>query len=151
MTLNTKVKFKADKRQLTWEELEQKIQARAHKKDDNLILKGPWKKFVRKQDGFNVYAVDRKWVKSNLSVIFGHGGHGYVHEFIPMDEIWCNEINDEITPEYFDSCAAHEIREFQEMSKGLPYYKAHQIAQQLERELGLIPEEQIKDSDDEFC
>ena len=142
-TIKDKTNFKPDDRKLTWEKLEATIQSRATKKDNSFILKGPWKKFIKTQAGFDIYSVDNEWVKNNLSVIFGHGGHGYVHEFIPMNEIWILHVNDEYSQEYFDSCAAHEIKEFLEMKKGMKYWKAHQIALTLEKELGLISSEEI--------
>lgn len=140
-----------------WAELEADIQARARKKDKNFILKGKWKKFVRTQDGFKIFSVDGAWVRNNLSVIFDHGGHGYVHEFIPLDEIWisthhfhetkwnqcgCNNIkkNQKVSKNYFDSCVIHEITEFKEMKKGKIFWTAHQIALNKEREIGLLPD-----------
>ena len=68
--------------------LESDIQTVAKNKDKTFVLKGPWKKFVRRQDEFRIYAVNGTWVRRNLSVIFRHAGHGIVHEFIPHDEIW---------------------------------------------------------------
>jgi len=113
-------------------------------------LTGRWKKFVRKQDGMNVYKVDGDWVRRNLSMIFGHGGHGNVHEFIPHGEIWiairhfkncgCKNVrsNQKLSKAYFDSTALHEIAEYKEMSKGMIYWKAHQIALQKEKEAGIL-------------
>ena len=144
-----------DDRDPLWAELEKDIQDMSKDKDSAFRLKGSWKKFVRMQDGFKVYAVDGDWVRRNLSVIFGHGGHGIVHEFIPMDEIWigtrhyhmtdhlhcgCPDVrpNQEVSPQYFDSCTHHEITEHLEMKKGKPYWAAHDIANEAERKLGLI-------------
>jgi len=143
-----------DPRKCEWSELEADIQERGNDKDETLKLDGPWKKFVREQDGFKVYAVDGKWIRDNLSVIFGHGGHGYVHEFIPTDEIWCathhynenknshcgcNKGNQPVSREYFDSCVAHEIEECKRMkNKKEPYWPAHNEALEKERELGLL-------------
>lgn len=114
-------------------------------------------KFVRKQDGIKIYAVDSTWIRNNLSVIFGHGGHGFVHEFIPLVEIWitthhfhenkwnncgCKNVkkNQKISKKYFDSCAIHEITEFYKMKKGKPFWTAHQTALDKEREIGLLPD-----------
>src|SRR3990167_8791843 len=77
-----------DMRKLAWQNLERAIQQRAGKKDRRFCLRGRWKRFVRRQDGLTIFAVDGSWVRSNLCVYFGHGGHGLVHEFIPPDEIW---------------------------------------------------------------
>lgn len=141
---------KKDKRDRLWAKLELKIQRGAKNKDKNFRLTGKWKKFVGKQDGLNVYAVDGEWVRHNLSVIFGHGGHGYVHEFIPHNEIWISarhfkncgckgtKNNQKISRAYFKSTVLHEIVEYKEMKKGMNYWRAHQIALQKEKEAGLL-------------
>lgn len=141
-----KIKFKKDDRDKLWTELEIDIQKRGEGKDKKFVLKGKWKKFVRKQDGFSVYAVDGEWVRNNLSIIFGHGGHGYVHEFIPLNEIWvathhfencgCSNVKNgqKFSQQYFDSTVIHEIAEFKEMEKGLIFWEAHQIALEKEKE-----------------
>ena len=145
------MKFKKDNRDKLWRELELKIQKRARKKDKKFILSGKWKKFIRIQDGLKIYAVDGEWVRNNISVIFGHGGHGYVHEFIPNDEIWigtrhfegcdCENLvkkEQKVSQKYFDSTVIHEITEFKEMKKGRSYWKAHQIALRKEIEIGIL-------------
>lgn len=145
-----------DKRKLSWQGIEKEIRLKGSKKDKKFVLKGPWKKFVRKQDGFSVYAVDGNWIRTNLSVIFGHGGHGFVHEFIPHDEIWietnhfgnsefnscnCDNLktkNQKVSQQYFDSTTIHEITEFKEMKKGKEYWESHHIAIAKEIEVGLL-------------
>lgn len=148
-------KFKKDTRDKLWAKLESEIQSRADKKDKNFVLSGKWKKFVRRQENFKIYVVDGKWVRNNLSVIFAHGGHGYVFEFIPKNEIWVsthhpNETRwsrckckllkkgQRLSKNFFDSTVIHEITEFKEMKKGKIYYQAHQIALQKEKEMGLL-------------
>ena len=133
-----------------WKELEKDIQNQFDKKDSTFVLSGSWKQYITTSKGLKVYAVNGDWVRNNLSVIFGHGGHGYVHEFIPKNEIWistCHEKNctclgvakdRKVSEKYFKSCTLHEITEFFEMSKGIPYYKAHEIANKAEIKLGLL-------------
>jgi hypothetical protein len=145
------MKKKKDNRELTWEELEDDVQSRYSYKDPDFKLEGKWKEFVRNQDDFKIYLVDGSWVRNNLSVIFGHGGHGIVHEFIPNDEIWisshhwydnkfnhcecpCNKESSKVSENYFDSCVIHEITEFKEMKKGKNYWHAHQVAINKENE-----------------
>ena len=144
------MKLKKDKRDKFWAKLELKIQKRTKKKDETFALSGKWKKFIKKQNGLKVFAVDGEWVRNNLSVIFGHGGHGYVHEFIPLNEIWlsarhfdgcgCENIkkNQKVSKQYFESTLLHEITELKAMKKGLSYWKAHQISLQKEREAGIL-------------
>jgi hypothetical protein len=144
---------KPDTREFEWSDIEADIQERGEDKDEDFKLHGPWKKFVRNQDGLKVYAVDGKWIRDNLSVIFGHGGHMYVHEFIPEDEIWivthhwdenphskcsCVKGNKPVSQEYFDSCTVHEIEERKRMKEEEPYWKAHNESLDEERDLGLL-------------
>jgi len=131
--------------------LEAEIQRRTKSKDKGFILSGEWKKFIGNQDGFGIYAVDGEWVRNNLGVLFEHGGHGFVHEFIPTDEIWvethhhdncgCKNLKgprQELSQQYFDSTVIHEITEFWGMKKGTTYEKAHKIAIKKEIEVGIL-------------
>lgn len=143
-----KIKFKKDNRDKLWAELELEIQKRGSKKDKKFILTGKWKKLVRNQEGFKVFKVDGEWVRNNLSAIFGTGGHGYVHEFIPVDEIWIVTHHLEgkkVSQEYFNSTVIHEISELKEMKKGLIFWKAHLVAVQKEKEAGILknPDKEI--------
>jgi len=157
------IKIPKDDRKLSWPDIEDDIRFRANKKQKDFKLKGPWKKFKENRDGFKVYAVDGEWVRNNLSIIFGHGGHGYVHEFIPLDEIWiathhysnegpngvniecgCKLENKKITNNYYLSCVVHEIAERELMQTGnLDYWTAHQMARTTEKEMDIIPKSQI--------
>jgi len=141
-----------------WSVLERVIQHRAKDKDKSFVPKGAWKKFVRKQDGYKVYEVDGTWVRTNLCVYFGHGGHEKVHEFIPKGEIWISSHhakseqepglspcdckldspNQKVSKEWFDSCALHEITECNHMKKGMIFTAAHQKGLQAEKDLGVL-------------
>jgi hypothetical protein len=127
------------------------IQERAKKKDTNFCLSGKWKTFVREYNGFKVYAVDGEWLRNNISIHFGAGGHGLVHEFIPLNEIWVSthhfigcgcsnlkEAEQPVSENYFDSTVIHEIAEFMQMEKGMPFWKAHEIALEVERKIDLL-------------
>ena len=145
-----------DTRDKLWGRLERAIQLRAEKKDRRFRLVGKWKQFVRKQSGFKVFRVDSEWIHNNVCAYFGHGGHGWVFEFIPRDEIWIashhhygrSDIdnchcrvrtkNQKVSESYFDSTVLHEIRECKEMKKGMAYWPAHQIALEEERRAGLL-------------
>lgn len=131
---------KKSRRHLLLSHCEAEIQRRARKKDKQFKLKGSWKQFLRRQDGFKIYAVDGEWVRNNLHINFGHGGHGFVHEFIPLNEIWvvthhfegcdCKKRKEKqkVSKRFFDSTVIHEITELKQMKKGLIFYRAHQKA-----------------------
>ena len=144
-----------DTRDKLWKEIEESIQKKALMKDKKFRLTGKWKKFLRFQDGFKVYSVDGKWIRNNLSCYFGHGGHGYVHEFIPLDEVWistehynegrfslnscsCKTKRKKVSKNYFESTLIHEIEECQQMKKGKNYWVSHNIALDKERKVGLL-------------
>ncbi len=122
-------------------------------------MRGKWKRFMRREYGYRVYMVDAEWVRNNLCAYFGHGGHGRVHEFIPLHEIWIashhnnatrdsifscgcttNTVNQRVTKDYFDSTTIHEITECEEMKKGKSYWVSHHIALDAERKSGLLPD-----------
>lgn len=143
------MKIPRDKRIITWAEIELNIQKRGNKKDKSFSLSGKWKKFVKIQDEFKIFSVNGKWIRNNLSVTFNHGGHGLVHEFIPLDNIWietrhcdcnCKNIKNgqKVSTAFFESTIIHEITEFRLMKKGMIYWEAHQLAIQKEQEIGLL-------------
>lgn len=154
------MKLLPDKRDPLWAELERDIQSRAHNKDKSFTLHGPWKSFLRKERAYDVYVVDGEWVRNNLSVVFGHGGHGLVHEFIPLNEIWvgqqhfvdcvCKKRSDRqaMSGAAIESTIVHEIAEYQAMDKGAIYWEAHEIAHHAERAAGFLhdPYDDIKET-----
>jgi hypothetical protein len=136
-------------------DVEADIQMRAPNKDRSFKIGGSWKKYLFDMHGYSVFAVNGSWVRTNLSILFGHGGHGYVHEFIPVDEIWVgtrhwdeNEFNNcgcsqsvvsaAVSKEYFLSCVVHEIAECEQMKQGAPYLPSHIKSLKLEKALGLL-------------
>ena len=150
-------KIKKDKRNKLWKRLEREIAKRGNKKDKSFVLKGKWKKFLRNQAGYKIFLVDGLWVRNNFSVCFSHGGHGFVCEFIPLDEIWIDtnhycegpstitkceckvkSKNQKISDNFLESTIIHEITEVDLMRKGVSYYIAHENALNKERSLGLL-------------
>lgn len=134
--------------------LELEIQLGARRKDPKFILSKlfpEYFKFIRMEKGFKVLAVDGRWINDNVSAIYGHGGHGYVHEFIPtapVPEIWvsthhpencsCRNVRKDrlMSENYFNRTARHEISEFLKMAGGMPFKEAHQKALKEEKEEG---------------
>jgi hypothetical protein len=132
-------------------EYEKRKRERATNKDVNFLLSGPWKRYVKDEDHFQIFSVDGEWVRNNLSVIFGAGGHGYVHEFIPLSEIWVSShhyegcgcdnlksVDQRVSQQYFDSTIIHEITEFKAMLGGMTFWEAHEIALAKENEIGIL-------------
>jgi len=136
-----------------WGKIEEEVQKVALLKDPTFRLRGTWKELIRvDEDGFKLCKVDVHWIRHNLNANFGHGGHGFVYEFIPLDEIWasgthslcvCLDLGskegDPVSEAYLESTFLHEIVEFKEMRDNkLTYWEAHQIALQAEIEAGLL-------------
>lgn len=135
-------------------ELERKIQESASKKDQYFRLAASYEGihfwFVGEKEGFKIYRVDTEWVTNNISVLFEHAGHGLVHEFIPMDEIWvgthhfercpCKNVrlDRKISRNNFESTVIHEIVEFKIMALGISYDLAHPIALWVEKTVGIL-------------
>jgi len=130
-----------------WRWCEAEIQKTADKKDPTNVLSGSWKTPFRMNAKFKIYTVDNNWIRNNLCFYFGHGGHGYVHEFIPLNEVWianqhigceCKNVKEGqvLSLPYMESTILHEITEFYLMEKGMPYYEAHEEALKAELEAG---------------
>ena len=144
------MKFKKDTRAKFWAITEAKIQKNAHKKDKKFKLSGSWKKFLYKKNGVKIFEVDGSWIRNNIMAWFNHGGHGYVCEYIPLDEIWvikthpldckCTNVpkNRAMSENFRKSLILHEMTERNLMKKGMVYWKAHQLALEAERKAGYI-------------
>ena len=149
-----------DNRTIKWSEMEKQIQDNAKEKDASFVLSGSWKTFLKEENGYKVFSVDGKWIRRNLCAYFGHGGHGLVHEFIPINEIWISSHhyhesdqsslfncgcstktkNQKCSEAYFESTMLHEITECEEMKKGKSYWEGHNLALEAEKKAGLIPD-----------
>jgi len=123
--------------------LELEIQKRARNKDSNFVLSKLFPEhfeFVRMQSGFKIFRVDVEWVRNNLDPIFTHGGHGFVHSAIPLDEIWISDRHPEdcvcknvgldrkMSESYSNRAIKHEITEFRRMAVGMIFKEAHEEA-----------------------
>lgn len=116
-------------RNTKFKDIERNIQQRANRKDPALEIKGLEKESLGTVSGFSVYRVDSEWIRNNLDPIFGCGGHGYVHSYIPMDEIW---VDDKGRKETWGQIAIHEIAEHLKMKNGVPFHQAHRHALKME-------------------
>lgn len=63
----------------------------------------PWKRLLmvftpkpeeKGEDDLDVYIVDGDWVRTNINVDFVEGGHGYVYDYVPKNEIWVEDMED---------------------------------------------------------
>ena len=127
---------------------EDDIQSRFSNKDRSFWLKGSWRRLRESRNDLGIWVVDGEWVRNNLSVSFGHGGHGMVHEFIRPDEIWIathhypdcgcrkTEVWQELSEACYQSTVVHEMAELRAMLSGSTFPEAHRLAQMAERNAG---------------
>ena len=111
----------------TVNDIDSAVRSRWNLKDKNLDISGLPKELIGKKDGFKIYEVDGKWIKNNLDVGFGTGGHGLVHSYIPLDEVWVYPVTENKW-----SIALHEIIEFNLMKKReIKFKEAHKETNEL--------------------
>ena len=78
-----------------------------------------WK---RLEKGVSVWIVDGRLVRSVFDIDFTEGGHDYVYEFVPENEVW---IDDAIEEKERGYVLLHELHERNRMASGWSYNKAH--------------------------
>jgi hypothetical protein len=81
-------------------------------------------------DGVQVWFVNGRLVRSMYDVEFTEGGHDYVYEFVPPNEVW---IDDDVHEEERSAVLFHELHERNLMAKGMDYDTAHEESSKLER------------------
>lgn len=85
-----------------------------------------WKKL---ENGVSVWIVNGRLVRSAFDIDFTEGGHDYVYEFVPENEVWIDDAIFELERSYI---LLHELHERNLMTRGLPYNKAHAESSRLE-------------------
>jgi hypothetical protein len=81
------------------------------------------------ESGIKVWIVNGRLVRSVFDIDFTEGGHDYVYEFVPSNEIW---IDDAIEENERPFVLLHELHERNRMAGGWPYHKAHDESSRLE-------------------
>ncbi len=85
-----------------------------------------WKKL---ESGVSVWIVNGELVRSVFDIDFTAGGHDYVYEFVPENEVW---IDDDIVEIERGYVLLHELHERNRMAAGWPYSKAHAESSRVE-------------------
>jgi hypothetical protein len=104
----------------------------AEGKDVHLRL---WKKL---KSGLSVWIVNGRLVRSLFDIDFTAGGHDYVYEFVPENEVW---IDDDIEEAERGFVLLHELHERNRMARGWDYDRAHAESSRLEYHLRHHPDE----------
>ena len=90
------------------------------------------------ESGLSVWIVSGRLVRSVFDIDFTAGGHDYVYEFVPTNEVW---IDDDIEEQERGYVLLHELHERNRMSKGMPYSKAHAESSRIEYHCRHHPDE----------
>jgi hypothetical protein len=94
-----------------------------------------WK---RLENGVSVWIVNGRMVRSGFDIDFTAGGHDYVYEFVPENEVWIDDAIEEGERGYV---LVHELHERNLMSGGMPYSKAHADSSRVEYRCRHHPDE----------
>jgi hypothetical protein len=94
-----------------------------------------WKKL---ENGVSVWIVNGRLVRSAFDIDFTEGGHDYVYEFVPENEVWIDDAIVELERGYI---LLHELHERNRMAKGIPYNQAHAESSRLEYHCRHHPDE----------
>ena len=94
-----------------------------------------WKKL---ENGASVWIVNGRLVRSVFDIDFTEGGHDYVYEFVPQNEVW---IDDAIEEKERGYVLLHELHERNLMATGWSYNKAHDESSRLEYHCRHHPDE----------
>jgi hypothetical protein len=94
-----------------------------------------WKKL---ENGLSVWIVNGRLVRSTFDIDFTEGGHDYVYEFVPKNEVW---IDDAIVEQERPYILLHELHERNRMMSGWPYGKAHEESSRIEYRCRHHPDE----------
>jgi hypothetical protein len=94
-----------------------------------------WKKL---KSGLAVWIVNGRLVRSVFDIDFTAGGHDYVYEFVPENEVW---IDDDIEEAERGYVLLHELHERNRMAKGWDYDKSHAESSRLEYRMRHHPDE----------
>lgn len=81
------------------------------------------------ESGVSVWIVDGRLVRSVFDIDFTEGGHDYVYEYVPQNEVWIDNDLDEAERPYV---LLHELHERNLMAKGWTYSKAHDDSSRIE-------------------
>lgn len=94
-----------------------------------------WKKL---ENGLSVWIVNGRLVRSVFDIDFTEGGHDYVYEFVPENEVW---IDDAIEEKERGYVLLHELHERNRMASGWSYNKAHAESSRVEYRCRHHPDE----------
>ena len=99
--------------------------------NNNIDFSKIHKRLLKKLDnGLEVWVVNGRLVRSVFDLNYVEGGHSWVYDYVPQNEVW---IDDDIFPSERGYVILHELHERNLMStKGLTYDEAHVDSSRIE-------------------
>jgi len=88
-------------------------------------------------DSLKVWLIDGELVRDLYDLEFVEGGHDYVYQFIPVNEVW---LDNDLAPGEYPFVLLHEIHERYLMATGKTYSQAHRSASSIEHQARLAPQ-----------
>ncbi len=96
--------------------------------------------YVKELKGFDavkVFVVNGEIVRDLYFIDYTEGGHHFVYDFVPFDEVW---LDDDLAASEMDFVLLHELHERYLMSTGWDYHKAHHSSTIIEYKARKNPE-----------
>jgi hypothetical protein len=94
-------------------------------------IKKVHKKIWFKKDDLEVWIVNGRKVRDLFYVDYADGGHGFVYNFVPLNEVWIDD--DILSPKERKLILIHELHERKFMAKkNYAYHHAHRLATKIE-------------------
>jgi hypothetical protein len=103
-----------------------KLTAGGNLPDSSKVHVRLWKEL---ETGISVWIINGRLVRSVFDIDFTEGGHDYVYEFVPQNEVW---IDDDLEQSERPYVLLHELHERNLMAKGSTYSKAHEDSSKIE-------------------
>jgi len=85
--------------------------------------------YKKLSNDITVWIVDGRLVRNKLDIDFTEGGHDFVYDYVPKNEVW---IDNDLKLHEIDYILLHELYERNLMSKGMGYLQAHTRASRVE-------------------
>jgi hypothetical protein len=111
-------------------ETSKKLFLKKELKKRNGKTKNIYIELYQKMDDINIFIVNGKTVRDLYYAGFTGGGHGYVYNWIPKNEIW---IDANLNTKDIEPTIVHELYERNIMKKGIDYEIAHTLALDVEK------------------
>jgi len=88
----------------------------------DVVPKNVYKEKLKQFEGVDVWVISGVLVRGLYFIDFTEGGHHFVYDFIPFNEVW---LDDDLNPTERDFVLLHELHERYLMHTGWTYEHAH--------------------------